>query len=316
MTSANKAHIVSIDDDDALLKLVTAILGKSYRVTTFSDAQVALDKLRELEPDLIICDIDMPNLSGLKLHEALRESTTRFVPFIFLTGLKDRQTFRKGMVQGADDYLTKPFSADELRAAVKTRLTRARTLRENNEENDEAQNVLRITSLGGADVSYNGAVLHYEAKKVIELLLYLLVNDAPVNLRGVLSELWRNKVKDNNVHVLLGRARKTYQNLAEFVVEGEQLRLELATSAKWDAATFEQAAKNALQSQDYLELEHTSSLYTGSFLPGFDSPWSESQRAHYDALYLDILEASRQSAPDELSKERARVRLKTFLGED
>lgn len=312
MTSANKTHIVSIDDDDALLKLVTAILDKTYRVTTFSDAQVALNKIRELEPDLIICDIDMPSLSGFELHEALRAGTTRFVPFIFLTGLKDRQTFRKGMVQGADDYLTKPFSADELRTAVETRLARARTLR----ENDEAQNVLQITSLGGADVSYNGKVLHYEAKKVIELLLYLLVHDAPVNLRGTLSELWRNKVKDNNIHVLLGRARKTYQNLAKFIVEGEQLRLELATSAEWDAATFKQAAKNALQNRDYLELEHTASLYTGSFLPGFDSPWSESQRAHYDALYLDVLEANLSAAPDSVTRERARVRLKTFLGED
>src|SRR6185436_12034896 len=74
-------------------------------------------------PDLILCDINMPNLDGYETLKAMREDeATSFIPFIFLSGATDKITIRKGMELGADDYLTKPFTPKELMAAVNTRL--------------------------------------------------------------------------------------------------------------------------------------------------------------------------------------------------
>jgi signal transduction histidine kinase len=74
-------------------------------------------------PDLILCDINMPNLDGYGTLKAMREQeATGMIPFIFLSGATDKITIRKGMELGADDYLTKPFSPKELMAAVNARL--------------------------------------------------------------------------------------------------------------------------------------------------------------------------------------------------
>src|SRR5205823_6539658 len=74
-------------------------------------------------PDLIICDINMPNLDGYGTLAALRENeATATIPFVFLSGASDKVNMRRGMELGADDYLTKPFTHKELMAAVNTRL--------------------------------------------------------------------------------------------------------------------------------------------------------------------------------------------------
>ena len=125
-----KRRIVSIDDEVFILKLVDSVLKDQYEVTTFSDSPSALQAFKEgLEADLIICDINMPHTDGFELHEAVRKETDlKAVPFIYLTALNDRQTFRKGMQQGADDYLTKPFTPDELKEAVEVRFQRMASL--------------------------------------------------------------------------------------------------------------------------------------------------------------------------------------------
>lgn len=76
-------------------------------------------------PDLIICDVMMPEVSGYEVLEALRgEPTTATIPFIFLTAMADKVNIRHGMELGADDYLTKPFTRQELLGAIATRLAK------------------------------------------------------------------------------------------------------------------------------------------------------------------------------------------------
>jgi CheY-like chemotaxis protein len=109
-----KPLIISIDDETNILKLVKLVLEPLCTVLTFTDTKAALKTLQTSRPDLIICDINMPGLDGFELHTLLRDSDTlRSVPFVYLTALADRETFRKGMLQGADDYLIKPFSPEE-----------------------------------------------------------------------------------------------------------------------------------------------------------------------------------------------------------
>lgn len=79
----------------------------------------------EHTPDLIICDVMMPEVDGHEVLEALRKSsTTAMIPFIFLTAMADKQSIRKGMELGADDYLTKPFENIDLLKAVEVKLER------------------------------------------------------------------------------------------------------------------------------------------------------------------------------------------------
>ena len=76
-------------------------------------------------PDLIICDVMMPEIDGYQVLGALRQnSTTATIPFIFLTAMADKADIRRGMELGADDYLTKPFTTNELLTAIATRFAK------------------------------------------------------------------------------------------------------------------------------------------------------------------------------------------------
>ena len=303
MGSINK-QIVSIDDDMSILTLIHTVLSEDFQVTTFNDTHQALESLPGLKPDLIICDINMPGLDGFEIHQAVRDiPSLRSVPFIYLTGLSDREYFRKGMNQGADDYLTKPFTPDELRDVVNIRLQRKESLRENDWD---------IMSLGGVAVTSAGQVLGYEAKKVIELLLYLITKGEAVIWRDLFSDLWWEVVNDNGVHVLVGRARKTFEGLAEFVIEGDTLHLKLLKPYTWDARVFETEANTALSTNDFNFVEKAIGLYKGPFLKDFDSPWSNTQRDYYEMLYVKLLELSITTAPTQAQKQTAQKRLESF----
>lgn len=302
-----KKHIVSIDDEGFTLKLIESVLSDAYNVTTFQDSKEALEAFKKgLEADLIICDINMPQMDGFELHEALRKQTKlRAIPFIYLTALLERKHFRQGMQQGADDYLTKPFTPSELKEAVAVRFERAETLRE--------KPVLKILSLGGVGASAEDKYLQYEAKKVIALLLYLITHDGKVPLRIVPSDLWHEEVGENNIHVLINRARKTYEGYASFPVIGDVLTLKLEVECDWDAQVFEQAALTALSTKNSSSIEKAILLYKGVFLPSFEAPWAEQQRSYYESLYLKLLELSIDQASNQSSKESARARLEAFL---
>jgi DNA-binding NarL/FixJ family response regulator len=98
---------------------------EGFTIRTASDAQAGLSLLYEKRPDLILCDIMMPAMDGHSVLETLKkEKSLADIPFIFVTALGDRGDVRRGMSAGADDYLPKPFSADELLAAVTGRIRR------------------------------------------------------------------------------------------------------------------------------------------------------------------------------------------------
>lgn len=109
--------------------LATILEMEGYQPITASDGEAGVAAaVREL-PDLILCDVTMPKLDGFGVLTALRQDErTAAVPFIFLTAKNDRPDVRAGMNLGADDYLTKPASAEEVLAAIETRLIRHQTL--------------------------------------------------------------------------------------------------------------------------------------------------------------------------------------------
>lgn len=114
-------RIVVVDDEPGVGVAIRELLSQDgYAVEAPGDARTALPELIRAAPDLVILDVNMPGMSGWELCAILRrQTTTRGVPILFLTGrqeLKDRIT---AMQLGGSDYLAKPFGADELRRKVR-----------------------------------------------------------------------------------------------------------------------------------------------------------------------------------------------------
>jgi two-component system, sensor histidine kinase and response regulator len=117
-------HILVIEDSSKLRERIIELLGyEDFEVVGAPNGRVGVQLAREKLPDLIICDVMMPELDGYGVLLELRsEPITATIPFIFLTALAERSDLRRGMEHGADDYLTKPFTQPELLAAVNVAL--------------------------------------------------------------------------------------------------------------------------------------------------------------------------------------------------
>ncbi|WP_017325155.1 PleD family two-component system response regulator [Synechococcus sp. PCC 7336] len=118
-------QILVIDDDSVIrLCLRKILLSRGYSVICAASGKEGLELARRLNPDLIICDIMMPGLNGYALLSELRQdSATKDMPFLFLSAKSKNDRLRMGINLGADNYLTKPFSREEVIAAVEARLT-------------------------------------------------------------------------------------------------------------------------------------------------------------------------------------------------
>ncbi len=120
--------ILVIEDEAIIRENIAEILRISgYESLQADNGFVGVQQILEHKPDLVICDVMMPRLNGYQVLETIRKSSeTATIPFIFLTAKASPEDIRKGMSLGADDYLTKPFSRDELIGAVESRLEKQR----------------------------------------------------------------------------------------------------------------------------------------------------------------------------------------------
>lgn len=128
----NKARILVVEDDSHLLEGVKTVLElDGYHVLTADNGEKALHLLHEQSrlPDLIVSDIMMPHMDGIQLlKEVRKEPSWVGIPFIFLTARSEKSDVQRGKQLGVDDYLIKPFDADDLLIAVESRLQRQRAL--------------------------------------------------------------------------------------------------------------------------------------------------------------------------------------------
>jgi DNA-binding response OmpR family regulator len=120
---AGKTRILVVDDEPRYVRAIQVNLEASgYQVLTAQDGLTAVERAASEEPDLIILDVRMPGIDGFQACERIREFST--APVIMLTALAEDADKVKGLDVGADDYVTKPFSADELLARVRAVLRR------------------------------------------------------------------------------------------------------------------------------------------------------------------------------------------------
>jgi two-component system alkaline phosphatase synthesis response regulator PhoP len=119
-------RILIIEDETQIRKNLQQILELSdYKVLTAANGLIGIEIAKTQLPDLILCDIMLPELDGYGVLASLREDkATALIPVIFLTAKAERTEQRLGMELGADDYLTKPFNTDEVLQAITTRLAR------------------------------------------------------------------------------------------------------------------------------------------------------------------------------------------------
>ncbi|MEC5142474.1 response regulator [Chitinophaga sp. 212800010-3] len=119
--------ILLIEDNDELRENTADILSiAGYEVITAENGKTGIETILKQKPDLVVCDIMMPELDGFGvLHLMHQLENVKNTPFIFLTAKTERADIRKGMGMGADDYITKPFTSTELWDAVASRLKKA-----------------------------------------------------------------------------------------------------------------------------------------------------------------------------------------------
>jgi EAL domain-containing protein (putative c-di-GMP-specific phosphodiesterase class I)/FixJ family two-component response regulator len=122
--------ILVIEDDELIRETLLQLLeSHNYRVIAAENGRVGVQMALSEIPDLILCDVQMPELDGYDVLRTLRQnSLAATIPFIFLTAQSDKTDFRRGMELGADDYLTKPFTKAELLGAIASRVLKRQTI--------------------------------------------------------------------------------------------------------------------------------------------------------------------------------------------
>ncbi len=189
MDNDNKIKILIADDENAIADIIKFnLLKQGYEIEIANDGQEALDKIGADAPDLLILDIMMPKKNGFEVLEELRRRHK--FPVIILTAKEEESEKIKGLELGADDYIVKPFSMNELIARVKANLRR---LEFQNPEADfeiiEYEDL--VIDMGKYELRKDGEVIDLTVRE-FELLKYLASREGQVISREtLLSDVWR-----------------------------------------------------------------------------------------------------------------------------
>jgi len=185
---AKKTTIVTADDDPQLLRLVARNLEfEGYEVLTATDGQIALEQIERSLPDLVLLDVMMPRMDGFTVCQKVREFST--VPIIIVTARGQDQDKVKGLDLGADDYLTKPFSVDELLARVRAVLRRSQFT-----SSESVQGLQKIASIGDLTIDYTQHLVTMQGKELAlspteyRILSYLAQNTGRIVTQDLLLE--------------------------------------------------------------------------------------------------------------------------------
>ena len=205
-----KYTVLVVDDEEPLLNFMRRNLeARDFRVVTARDGLEALRAFEEHHPDLIILDLLMPNMDGM---EVLRRVRRRHItPIIVLTALDEEADKIAALEQGADDYLTKPFSVGELLARVRAVLRRARWAEI---QGDEEGRLLRV---GDVEVDVEAHRAYHRGQPLdltpteFNLLQVLMRHKGRVlPHRWLLQQVWGEEYSDavEYLRVYIGRLRK------------------------------------------------------------------------------------------------------------
>lgn len=207
--------ILIVDDEPQITRVLRRSLGAHrYEVRTAADGESALETVHDFAPDLIITDLNMPEMNGIELCREIRKKSA--IPIIVLSVKGEEKTKVEALDAGADDYITKPFGIDELLARVRAALRRAplktEVQTENLSEGDfEINFAARLVFVRGAEI--------HLTPKEFDLLVYLFQNRGKVlTHRKLLAAVWGGDYTEQPeyLRVFIGNLRKKIeQNHAE-----------------------------------------------------------------------------------------------------
>lgn len=201
-------RILIADDEPDILEIVSYNLGREgYEIHTAKDGNEALEKAKQLQPDLIILDIMMPRKTGVEVCQILRSQPDfQETLIIFLTALSDEASQIKGLETGADDYVSKPISPKVLISRVNALFRRV-----NSKDTGKS---IRLGNIVIDPVKFIVTIDNQEvilAKKEFELLYLLASRPGRVFLRNeILSQVWGNDVivGDRTIDVHIRKVRQ------------------------------------------------------------------------------------------------------------
>jgi Response regulators consisting of a CheY-like receiver domain and a winged-helix DNA-binding domain len=200
-------RILAIDDNPQIQKLVTINLqARGYIVQTASSGEEAIDRFKIGKFDLILLDLILPGISGIDLCMWIRQQSD--IPIIVLSAREDEELKVEALDAGADDYVTKPFSQEEMLARVRA------VLRRTNSGGSEKKGEIHIKdltiNLSAHRAFINGTDLHL-TRTEFALLAELAQNqEAVLTHENLLARVWGPEYQDSShyLHIYLGRIRK------------------------------------------------------------------------------------------------------------
>ncbi len=207
-----KLKVLIVEDENSLLELLKFNFTKDgFKVDTAMDGEMALEKILNKAPDLLVLDWMLPKLSGIELCRRIRKNKEiKNLPIIMLTARGEEDDRLRGLETGADDYITKPFSVNELMARVKAVLRRIRPM--------YAEEVLSykgiVVDLVSHSVNRDNETLHLGPTE-FNLLVFFMENIGRVFSREqLLNHVWKDEafVEPRTVDVHIRRLRKAINN--------------------------------------------------------------------------------------------------------
>jgi len=202
-----KGNILVVDDEPQITRVLkTTLSSQGYGVRSAGDGQEALDEMKGWPPDLIITDLRMPTMDGLELCRRVRKESR--IPIIVLSVKGEEPIKVEALDAGADDYITKPFSVNELLARVRAALRRSAVKEEAGTPLIEAGD-FRI-DIPGRSVTVKGRDVRLTPKE-FDLLVYMASNPGKVlTHRALLAAVWGpNSVEQPEyLRVFVGHLRK------------------------------------------------------------------------------------------------------------
>jgi two-component system KDP operon response regulator KdpE len=206
-----KGNILVVDDEQQITRVLkTTLSSQGYGVRTAGDGEEALLAMQDWPPDLVITDLRMPNLGGIELCRQIRAKSR--VPIIVLSVKGEERTKVDALDAGADDYVTKPFSVNELLARVRAALRRAVAPEEPEKAVIESGD-FRV-DIPGRSVRVKGREVHLTPKE-FDLLVFLAKHAGRVlTHRMLLSAVWgANSVEQPEyLRVFIGHLRKKLES--------------------------------------------------------------------------------------------------------
>lgn len=205
---SDEKKILVVDDESQITRVLRrSLTAHRYSVRTAADGLSALDTFHDWKPDLIISDLQMPEMDGIELCREIRKISS--VPIIVLSVKGEEKTKIEALDAGADDYVTKPFSIDELMARIRAALRR----------NASEKTTEDVSTLEAGDFLINlqthQAFVRGEEKKLtpkeFDLLVYLMQNrEKVITHRTILAAVWGGNFTEQNeyLRVFLGNLRK------------------------------------------------------------------------------------------------------------